>query len=41
MVVGANPDFYTQYPKKADPDTSQPYIMWPGTPYQHVMIPVK
>ena len=41
MVVGANPDFYSQYPKKADPDTSQPYIMWPGTPYQHVMIPVK
>ena len=41
MIVGANPDFYAQYPKKADPDTSQPYIMWPGTPYQHVMIPVK
>jgi hypothetical protein len=41
MVVGAKPDFYGQYPKKADPDTSQPYIMWPGTPYQHVMIPVK
>jgi len=41
MIVGANPDFYAQYPKQADPDTSQPYIMWPGTPYQHVMIPVK
>jgi hypothetical protein len=41
MVVGANADFYDLYPKKPDPDTSQPYIMWPGTPYQHVMIPVK
>ena len=22
-------------------DTSQPYIMYPGTPYEHVMIPVQ
>jgi hypothetical protein len=41
MIVGADAGFYDQYPKSADPDTSQPYVMWPGTPYQHLMIPVK
>jgi len=41
MVVGADPSFYDTYPKSADPDTSQPYVMWPGTPYQHLMAPVK
>lgn len=41
MVVGAEDSFYDMYPKHAKPDTAVPYIMWPGTPYQHVMIPVK
>jgi hypothetical protein len=41
MLVGADPSFYAQYPSKADPDTSAPYVMWPGTPYQHLMVPVK
>lgn len=41
MVVGADPGFYDQYPKSADPDTAAPYVMWPGTPYQHLMAPVK
>jgi hypothetical protein len=41
MVVGAEPAFYDQYPKNADPDTSVPYVMWAGTPYQHLMIPIK
>ena len=41
MIVGADPAFYDMYPKDADPDTSVPYVMWPGTPYQHLMIPVK
>jgi hypothetical protein len=41
MVVGADPSFYSQYPKAADPDTSVPYMMWPGTPYQHLMAPIK
>lgn len=41
MVVGADPVFYDQYPKDAKPDTSVPYVMWPGTPYQHLMVPVK
>ena len=41
MIVGADPSFYDTYPKGADPDTSEPYIMWAGTPYQHLMAPVK
>jgi hypothetical protein len=41
MIVGADPSFYDTYPKDADPDTSMPYIMWAGTPYQHLMAPVK
>jgi len=41
MVVGADQSFYDQYPKGPDPDTAQPYVMWAGTPYQHLMAPVK
>jgi hypothetical protein len=41
MVVGADAAFYDMYPKAADPDTAAPYVMWPGTPYQHLMIPIK
>jgi len=41
MVVGADASFYDQYPKGAEPDTSAPYVMWAGTPYQHIMVPVK
>ena len=41
MIVGAEPAFYDSYPKNADPDTSTPYVMWAGTPYQHLMAPVK
>lgn len=28
------------YPTTADPDPTKPYVMWPDTPYAHVMIPV-
>lgn len=41
MIVGAEASFYDNYPKDEQPDTSVPYVMWPGTPYQHLMIPVK
>ena len=41
MIVGADASFYDSYPKSADPDTSQPYVMWAGTPYQHLMAPVR
>lgn len=41
MIVGADASFYDQYPKTSDPNTSTPYVMWAGTPYQHLMAPVK
>jgi hypothetical protein len=41
MIVGADPGFYDLYPRGADPDTAVPYVMWAGTPYQHLMIPVR
>jgi len=28
------------YPTTADPDPAKPYVMWPDTPYAHLMIPV-
>jgi hypothetical protein len=40
MVVGS-PEILVGYPAKADPDTSQPYVMWAGTPYAHLMLPVR
>lgn len=41
MIVGADPAFYATYPKNPDPDTAVPYVMWPGTPYQHLMAPIR
>lgn len=41
MILGADASFYDAYPKSPDPDTSLPYVMWAGTPYQHLMAPVK
>lgn len=39
MIVG--PAAKTMgYPATADPDTTKPFVMWPGTPYAHLMIPV-
>jgi hypothetical protein len=30
------------YPQQGDsPDTKAPYVMWAGTPYEHLMIPVE
>jgi hypothetical protein len=41
MIVGGDVSFYDTYPKGADPDTHAPYVMWAGTPYQHLMAPVR
>ncbi len=42
-VMLFNPGALAQnYPRRVEnPDTSAPYVMWPGTPYEHIMIPVK
>ena len=41
MIVGGDPSFLDSYPKDADPDTSVPYVMWAGTPYAHLMTPIR
>jgi hypothetical protein len=39
MIVG--PAVKTMgYPMTADPDPTKPFVMWPETPYAHLMIPV-
>jgi hypothetical protein len=40
MVVGPAVKAMAGYPKSADPDTTKPYVMWAGTPYEHLMIPM-
>ena len=40
MIIGAT-EMLSGYPATPDPDTSKPYIMWAGTPYAHLMAPVK
>lgn len=36
------PEAAGDYPRPAeDPDRSQPWVMWAGTPYEHLMIPVE
>lgn len=40
MVVGSQAAL-TGYPGGDVPDTSAPYVMWAGTPYAHLMIPVE
>ena len=42
MVVGAAAkDMLKGYPREAKADPKKPYVMWPGTPYEHLMLPVK
>ena len=40
MIVGSK-ELLAGYPSGAKPDTSVPYVMWAGTPYAHLMVPVK
>lgn len=40
MVVGSQA-VLTGYPGGDVPDTSAPYVMWAGTPYAHLMIPIE
>jgi len=39
MVVGSK-DILAGHPSGGKPDTTVPYVMWAGTPYAHLMIPV-
>jgi hypothetical protein len=39
MIVGPPAKTMAGYPRTADPDPTKPYVMWPGTPYEHLMLP--
>lgn len=42
MIVGAEAkNMFAAYPREAKADPTKPYVMWPGTPYEHLMLPVK
>ena len=42
MIVGAAAKTMMQaYPREAKADPKKPYVMWPGTPYEHLMLPVQ
>jgi len=40
MVVGSA-SLLRGYPAGPSPDTSRPYVMWAGTPYAHLMVPIR
>ena len=40
MVVGSD-SLNKIYPATANPDTTKPYVMFGGTPYAHVMMPIE
>ena len=41
MIVGLAAKTMAGYPRTADPDPTKPYVMWPESAYEHLMIPVK
>ena len=42
MIVGAGAkSMLDGYPRGAKADPTKPYVMWSGTPYEHLMLPVK
>ena len=42
MIVGAEAKSMMQgYPRDANPNPNVPYVMWPGTPYEHLMLPIQ
>lgn len=40
MVVGS-PSLNASYKGDPKPDTTTPYVMWAGTPYAHLMVPIQ
>jgi hypothetical protein len=41
MILSAEAAKSSGYPAGAHPDTSKPYVMFGGTPYAHIMLPVR
>ncbi|HEX3457690.1 MAG TPA: hypothetical protein VHR97_07010 [Candidatus Baltobacteraceae bacterium] len=40
VMITGSPVKTMGYPMTADADPTKPYVMWPDTPYAHLMIPV-
>jgi hypothetical protein len=40
MIVGPGVKRMAGFPRRPDPDPTKPYVMWAGTPYEHLMLPV-
>jgi hypothetical protein len=40
VMIMNSPDMMALYPTGENPDPTQPYVMFPNTPYAHLMIPV-
>jgi hypothetical protein len=41
MIVGSGAKMLDGYPRDAKADPTKPYVMWPATPYEHLMLPVR
>jgi len=41
MIVGSGAKMLEGYPREAKADPTTPYVMWPGTPYEHLMLPIR
>jgi hypothetical protein len=41
MIVGSGAKMLDGYPRNPKPDPTKPYVMWPGTTYEHLMLPVQ
>jgi hypothetical protein len=41
MILDRNAAASSGYPGGPNPDTSKPYVMFGGTPYAHIMLPVR
>jgi hypothetical protein len=41
MIVGSGAKMLDGYPRDPKPDPTKPYVMWPGTSYEHLMLPVR
>jgi hypothetical protein len=39
MIVGPPAKTMAGYPRTEDPDPTKPYVMWPGSPYEHLILP--
>jgi hypothetical protein len=40
MIVGSGAKTLEGYPREPTADPTKPYVMWAGTPHEHLMLPV-